>query len=129
MKVLLQHARTQLYLRCLGIWTADPGEAYDFHHSRRAIDFARDHSITGVQIALKFLHEEFGEVLTIPVPAAAPGRFGGLIGTRLMSHPPTSAVAASGKASLPLSVRREFPRPRGSQNPPREWSSDRDTRD
>ena len=72
MKILLQHARTLLYLRSLGNWTADPLEAYDFHHSRRAIDFARNHSITGVQIVVKFLKEEFEEVLEIPVRQVAP---------------------------------------------------------
>lgn len=72
MKILLQHARTLLYLRSLGNWTANPLEAYDFHHSQRAIDFARDHSITGVQIAVKFLKEEFDEVLAIPVHLVAP---------------------------------------------------------
>lgn len=74
MKILLQHARTQLYLRSLGNWTADPLAAYDFRHSQRAIDFARDHSITGVQIAVKFLREERDEVPAVPVPIAEPTR-------------------------------------------------------
>ncbi len=72
MKILLQHARTQLYLRSLGNWTANPLEAYDFRHSKRAIDFAHDHSITGVQIAVKFVGNEFEEVLAIPVHLAEP---------------------------------------------------------
>lgn len=67
MKILLQHARTQLYLRSLGNWTADPIEAYDFRHSRRAIDFAHEHSISGVQVAIKFLGREFNEEFAIPI--------------------------------------------------------------
>lgn len=72
MKILLQHARTQLYLRSLGNWTADPREAYDFKHSQRAIDFAREHSITGVEIAVKFVDSEFEETFAIPVHIAEP---------------------------------------------------------
>lgn len=72
MKILLQHARTQLYLRSLGNWTADPIEAYDFRHSRRAIDFAREHSIGGVQVAIKFLSPEFDEEFAIPIAASPP---------------------------------------------------------
>ena len=74
MKILLQHARTQLYLRSLGNWTANPLEAYDFRHSQRAIDFARDHSITGVEIAIKFRSMEGEETFAIPVHATEPTR-------------------------------------------------------
>lgn len=66
MKILLQHARTQLYLRSLGNWTANPLEAYDFCHSRRAIGFAREHSITGVEVAVVFGDEEREESFAIP---------------------------------------------------------------
>lgn len=69
MKILLQHVRTQLYVRSLGNWTASPLEAYDFQHSQRAIDFARDHGLTAVQIAVKFVDAQFDEVF--PLPAAA----------------------------------------------------------
>ena len=69
MKILLQHVRTQLYVRSLGNWTASPLEAYDFQHSQRAIDFARDHGLTAVQIAVKFIDVQFDEVF--PLPAAA----------------------------------------------------------
>lgn len=68
MKILLQHVRTQLYVRSLGNWTANPLEAYDFQHSQRAIDFARDHGLTAVQIAVKFIDAQFDEVF--PLPAA-----------------------------------------------------------
>lgn len=72
MKILLQHARTQLYLRSLGNWTADLREAYDFQHSQRAIGFAREHSITGVEIAVKFVDNQFEETFAIPVHLAEP---------------------------------------------------------
>ncbi len=72
MKILLQHARTQLFLRSLGNWTANPFEAYDFQHSQRAIDFAREHSITGVEIAVKFADSDFEETFAIPVSIAEP---------------------------------------------------------
>lgn len=72
MKILLQHARTQLYLRSLGNWTADSRQAYDFRHSQRAIDFAREHSVTGVEIAVKFMDSEVAETFAIPIHQAQP---------------------------------------------------------
>jgi hypothetical protein len=72
MKILLQHSRTQLYLRGLGDWTPDSNQAYDFGHSQRAIDFAREHYIIGVQIAVKFVDPEFDEVF--PLPANIPAQ-------------------------------------------------------
>lgn len=66
MKILLQHSRTQLYLRGLGDWTPDPNQAYDFGRSQRAMDFAREHYIVGAQIAVKFLDPEFDEVFPLP---------------------------------------------------------------
>jgi hypothetical protein len=69
MKVLLQHARTQLYLRSLGNWTANPIEGYDFQHSQRAINFAREHDISGVQIAVRFLDGQHDDVFHLPAMA------------------------------------------------------------
>jgi hypothetical protein len=70
-KILLQHCRTRLYLRGLGNWTTNPQEALDFQHSQRAIDFAREHGLPGVQIAVKFIDSQFDEVF--PLPALSPG--------------------------------------------------------
>jgi len=70
MKILLQHARTRLYFRGLGDWTANPHEAFDFQHSQKAIDFAHQNGITGVQIAVKFFDSPFDEVF--PLPTMAP---------------------------------------------------------
>lgn len=71
MKILLQHMRTQLYLRSLGNWTVNPFEAFDFQHSQRAIDFAREHALNGTQIAVKFTESQFDEVFPLPLPAKA----------------------------------------------------------
>ncbi len=70
MKILLQHSRTRLYLRGPGDWTANPAEALDFQHSQKAIDFARQHGLSGVQIAVKFTDCESDEVVPLPPPAA-----------------------------------------------------------
>ena len=66
MRILLQHCRTQLYLRSLGNWTTNPHDALDFQHSQRAIDFARQHDLPGVQIAIKFIDSQFDEVFPLP---------------------------------------------------------------
>ena len=72
MRILLQHVRTQLYLRSLGNWTANPLEGYDFQHSQRAVDFSREHGIGGVQIAVKFLDGQFDEVFPLPISSETP---------------------------------------------------------
>ncbi|MCW5554194.1 MAG: hypothetical protein KIS67_18805 [Verrucomicrobiae bacterium] len=72
MRILLQHARTQLYLRSLGNWTANPLEAYDFQHSQRAINFAREHALSGVQIAVRFSDSQFDEVFPLPSTGTVP---------------------------------------------------------
>ena len=73
MKILLQHVRTQLYLRSLGNWTVNHQEANDFQHSKRAIDFARENSLTGIQVVVKFTDSHFDEVFPIP-PMITPGK-------------------------------------------------------
>jgi hypothetical protein len=71
MKILLQHARTRLYVRGPGDWTSELHEAFDFQHSQRAIDFAHQHGLTGVQIAVKFIDSQFDEIFPLPVAMAA----------------------------------------------------------
>ena len=66
MRILLQHVRTQLYFKSLGHWTANPYDAFDFQHSQKAIDLARDHSLAGVQIAVRFADCESDEIAPLP---------------------------------------------------------------
>jgi hypothetical protein len=68
MRILLQHVRTGLYLRGPGNWTANPFDALDFQHSQRAIDFACEHSLSGLQIAVRFIDAQFDEVVPMPLP-------------------------------------------------------------
>ena len=69
MKILLQHMRTNLYMRSLGSWTDNPDEAHDFKHSKRLLDFVYNNGLEGVQIAVKFFEGQFDEIFPIP-PAA-----------------------------------------------------------
>jgi len=66
MKILLQHMRTNLYLRSLGSWTDNAEEAHDFKHSQRLLDFVYNNGLEGVQIAVKFLEGQFDEIFPIP---------------------------------------------------------------
>jgi hypothetical protein len=70
MRILLQHVRTQLFLKSLGNWTANPYEAFDFEHSQRAIEFAEQNQLNGVQILVKFIDSQFDEA--VPLPTARP---------------------------------------------------------
>jgi hypothetical protein len=74
MRILLQHARSGLYLRSPDNWTASPFEAFDFQHSQLAIDFAREHNIDGVQIAVTFEDPQFDEVVPLPPFPHSPPR-------------------------------------------------------
>jgi len=69
MRILLQHVRTQLFLKSLGNWTANPYEAFDFEHSQRAIEFADKNQLQGVQILVKFIDSQFDEAVPLPVHA------------------------------------------------------------
>jgi len=71
MKILLQHMKTNLYLRSLGSWTDNPEEAHDFKHSKRLLDFVQNNGLEGVQIAVKFYEGQFDEIFPIP-PAHMP---------------------------------------------------------
>jgi len=71
MKILLKHTRTQLYVRDCGTWTANPIEAHNFQHSQNAMDYAREHNLTAVQIAVRFIDAQFDEVFPIHPAHAA----------------------------------------------------------
>jgi hypothetical protein len=72
MRILLQHVRTQLYLRSLGNWTVSPLEAFDFRLSQSAIEFAREHDLPGVQIVIKVNGHEYEEVFPLPMRTTSP---------------------------------------------------------
>jgi hypothetical protein len=74
MRILLQHVCTQLYLQSPGNWTANSLEALNFQHSQEAIDFAREHNLPGVQIAVKFIDSQFDEVVPLPPIQPVPPR-------------------------------------------------------
>jgi len=65
-KILLQQVRTQLFLKSEGSWTANPYEALDFELSQRAIDYASNHQLKGVQIVVKFIDGQFDQVVPLP---------------------------------------------------------------
>jgi hypothetical protein len=66
MKILLQHRHTLQYVRTVDSWTKDATDAYDFMHSQRAIDFAHEHDLTDVYVAVKFLGGDPDVVALLP---------------------------------------------------------------
>jgi len=65
MKILLQHRRTLQYVQTADAWTKSESEAHNFAHSQKAINFAHDHDLTDVYVAVKFPDGDSGFV---PVP-------------------------------------------------------------
>jgi aryl-alcohol dehydrogenase-like predicted oxidoreductase len=66
MKILIQHTGTQLYVRNSAIWTRNAFEARDFEHSQKAVEFAREHNLSDVQIAVKFIDSQHDIVAPLP---------------------------------------------------------------
>jgi hypothetical protein len=66
MKILLQHKRTLLYLRADGTWTRTDCDALNFEHSQKAIDFAQEHNLKDVYVAVKFLGGDADVVAPVP---------------------------------------------------------------
>jgi hypothetical protein len=66
MKFLLQDTRTALFFRNLDAWTTNPGEAFNFKCSERAVNYAYEHHLGEVQIVMIF--PASGHVETIPFP-------------------------------------------------------------
>ena len=65
MRILLQQKETGLYVKDVGAWAREPGEALDFVSSTKAIDFCVTHKIAGVQLVLKF--EEHLHDIVLPM--------------------------------------------------------------
>jgi hypothetical protein len=54
MKIIIQHAVKQLYLKSSDAWVKDEGDARVFKNSLEAIDFCMAHNVKQVFIVLKF---------------------------------------------------------------------------
>lgn len=75
MKILLQHRRTLQYVQTVDAWTKHDGEAHNFLHSQRAIDFAHEHDLTDVYVTVKFRGDNEGESFPVPMkPLLVPRR-------------------------------------------------------
>jgi hypothetical protein len=55
MNVVLQQVRTGLYFTPPEKWVKEIAEAHDFGSSQRAIQFARQHRLRGVQVIVAFI--------------------------------------------------------------------------
>jgi hypothetical protein len=70
MRILLRDARTGLYFRGPGEWTAEIDRAQNFRHSAEAMDQARVGSVQDAEVVLAF--EEPRYTVALPVPGAIP---------------------------------------------------------
>jgi hypothetical protein len=70
MKILLQDAKTKLYLSCLGVWTENPKLAYQFRHSDQAFSFVRDNKLSDLLLVVKFDHPLWREIIPMPLLVA-----------------------------------------------------------
>jgi hypothetical protein len=68
MKILLQQMATLKYLRADETWTRHHSEARNFFHSEKAIEFAHEHDLTDVYVAVKFPGTGSDDV-AVPLPA------------------------------------------------------------
>jgi hypothetical protein len=74
MKIFLQNTGTKLYFCLPGVWTQDVKFAFNFRHSDRALEFARQNEMTSVQVVVKFPEGEWSKVAPVPVQVATVGR-------------------------------------------------------
>lgn len=74
MRIVLQHIKNSLYLHSSGGWTHDLHEAFDFRDSKRAIKYAREHKLTGVQALVVFIENRWVETIALRIdpPTAVP---------------------------------------------------------
>ncbi len=68
MRIVLQHAGTGLYMKALGVWTADLADAYDYGSSLRAIKFMRQQRLSGVQVVVAFVQPSFIDSVALQLP-------------------------------------------------------------
>jgi hypothetical protein len=70
MKIYLQNKQTKTYFCLPGIWTPNINFAFNFRHSERAQEYARQNDLTDVQVVVKFEDERLS-ALPSPVPVGA----------------------------------------------------------
>jgi len=70
MRILLQNTRTKLYFSMLDMWTASARAAFDFRHSRRALDYVNKEGLKEVQLVVNFDDPQWDEVVPLPVVVA-----------------------------------------------------------
>ena len=72
MRVLLRSTESKNYLQDQGQWTSDRGAARDFGTSGRAILFATEHRLAGLEVVLAFENPLYD--LSIPLQNGLPYR-------------------------------------------------------
>ncbi len=73
MKIVLQHSKTELYLKGPGTWTSNVSEALDFGNSKRAIKYLRQNGLTGVQVLVAFVEPASVDTVALQLPAPRSG--------------------------------------------------------
>lgn len=66
MKILVQSSRTGHWFRRIDAWTENAAEAFDFQHSRRALDFIRKHNLRFVQLVVCFPDPDSDVTVRLP---------------------------------------------------------------
>jgi hypothetical protein len=69
MRIVLQHAKTALYLKGAGTWTADVSAAMDFGSSKRAIKYLKQNNLSGVQVLVAFVEPACIDTVALQLPA------------------------------------------------------------
>ena len=67
MRIVLQHSKSSLYFQGPGTWTRQLGEAFDFGHTQRAMNVARQYRLTGVQVIVAFIDSDEVETHIFPI--------------------------------------------------------------
>jgi hypothetical protein len=65
MNVLLQQVKSELYLKLPDDWVPNVAEGYNFSTSQRAIHYARQHRLSGVQVVVAFIDHAFVDMVAL----------------------------------------------------------------
>ena len=74
MKIVLQHTQTLLYFQSPGTWIADIGSAFDFGHSQKALEFAQENNLAGLQVVVAFIEDNTLDTIPFSFEAATLSR-------------------------------------------------------